>query len=97
MLLILQTIHSRVRIATIRDKGDCPCPRCLVLRVNCGNIGMVGDTRTRTSTVRSYARESILRAWDFIYRLGYGVGSAAVERVLKAQSLVPTLVSTNSD
>ena len=82
----------RIRIATIRDKGDRPCPRCLIDKLDIPKIGQVRDSRTRISKARTYAGDLVRQARDFIYRLGLGVKSAAVERVLKQDSWVPTLV-----
>jgi hypothetical protein len=82
----------RVLIATIRNKGICPCPRCLVSKANLDKIGHVQDKQSRTTNVRTYARYWVTRAREFIYKLGRGVTSTAVENVLTAHSLVPTLV-----
>ena len=41
---------------------------------------------------RTYLGGIITSARNFIYKLGYGIGSAAVERLLKEQSWVPTRV-----
>jgi hypothetical protein len=53
----------------------------------------VRDAKIRISNARSYAGTLVHRARNFIYNLGYGVTSAAVERVLMAESWVPTPVS----
>jgi hypothetical protein len=85
-------LYSRMLIASIREKGLCPCPRCMVLKSNIDKIGFVQDAKDRLATARSYCQRLISRAREFIYEMGYGVTSAAVERLLKPQSLVPTLV-----
>jgi hypothetical protein len=79
-------------IAALREKGDCLCPRCLVTKADIDKLGYIRDARNRISNARTYARDLVVTARDIIYRLGYGVKSAAVERVLKEKSLVPTLV-----
>ena len=50
------------------------------------------DTRYRITQARIYLGNIITTARDFIYKQGYGVTSAAVERLLKEKSLVPTRV-----
>jgi hypothetical protein len=52
----------------------------------------VRDARTRISNARTYAGDLVRQARKFIFKLGLGVASAAVERVLKPNSWVPTLV-----
>jgi hypothetical protein len=87
-------VLRRVLIATVRDKGICPCPRCLVTKGKIDKIGYVQDAKDRILNARTYgmSRNLMARARDLIYRLGYGVSSAAVDRLLKPASLVPTLV-----
>jgi hypothetical protein len=63
-----------------------------VIKSSIDKIGYLQDTRNRITNARSYSQDLITRARDFVYKLGYGVTSAAVERLLKTQSLVPTLV-----
>jgi len=41
---------------------------------------------------RSYLGDLVLRARECIYKLGYSVVAAGIERMLKPLSLVPTLV-----
>jgi hypothetical protein len=79
-------------IATVRDKGLCPCPRCFVLKSEIDKLGQKLDARYRITQARSYVGDIITSARNFIYKLGYGVGSAAVERLLKEKSWVPTRV-----
>jgi hypothetical protein len=82
----------RIRLVAMRDKGNCPCPRCLVLKRDIYKMGQIRDLRSRITQARTYPRDNIQLARQFIYKQGYGVSSAAVERVLKANSWVPTLV-----
>ena len=92
-LLVLKPICSlRVLLAGVRNNGDCPCPRCLVKKRDIGKIGQALDLRSRVSNARLYVGEKIKDARDFIFKLGYNVGSAAVERLLSEHSWVPTLV-----
>jgi hypothetical protein len=57
-------------------------------------MGLVYDLRARIKKAREYLNDVILRARDFIYKLGKPIRAAAVERLLKARSLVPTIVWT---
>lgn len=80
-------------LAALRDKGLCLCPRCLVSRDELDKIGQVRDSQLRISRVRIFDMDWITRARNFIYRFGFPVRSAGIERMLKPTSLVPTLVS----
>jgi len=89
-------IHSnfcRTLLATIRDQGLCPCPRCLVLKSNTDRVGLVADTKTRIEKARKYLADAVNEARKAIYILGLPIGGAAVERLLKPTSSVPTKVS----
>jgi hypothetical protein len=55
-------------------------------------MGLVRDLRARITKARTYLSDKIARARDFIYKLGKPITGAAVERLLKAQSLIPTIV-----
>jgi len=75
--------------------GACPCPHCLVPKEKIPELGTVYDDRRRVKTERvSDARWefNIIVARDVIYKKGKGVKSAAVERLLAPESLVPTMV-----
>jgi hypothetical protein len=91
---VLSSPHTicRVLLATVRDKGLCPCPRCLVRKVDIDKVGQKRDSRDRITKARTYLGDTIRTARRFIYDLGFNIDSAAVEQVLKPQSLVPTLV-----
>jgi hypothetical protein len=47
-------LFIRVLIATIRDKGLCPCPRCFVLKSEIDKLGQKLDARYRITQARSY-------------------------------------------
>jgi hypothetical protein len=55
-------------------------------------MGQKIDSRNRITKARTYVGDLIRNSRRFIYNLGYNVTSAAVERLLKPHSLVPTLV-----
>lgn len=92
-------IHShfcRTLLATIRDQGVCPCPCCLVLKSNTDKVGLVADTKTRVENARKYLADAVNEARSkAIYTLGLPISGAAVERLLKPTSSVPTKVSSH--
>ena len=83
---------DRVLLATVRNRGTCPCPRCLVSKADIHKVGQVRDLRNRLSRARHYVGDAIRLARDFIYKLGQNMAGAAVERLLFDHSWVPTLV-----
>lgn len=84
--------RSRVLLATIRDRGLCPCPRCLVPRVDLDKLGHSRDAMRRTVTSRSFDTQRIGLARGLIYDSGISLSSVKLERLLKPCSLVPTIV-----
>jgi hypothetical protein len=85
----------RVKIATIRDFGMYPCPRCLVPKDKIPEIGRDEDrcTRTelgRTDTVERQGR--VDQARKNLYDSGYALAGDYVDGMLKDGSLVPTRV-----
>jgi hypothetical protein len=80
-------------LATIRDQGLCPCPRCLVPKRKLDQLGVSVDTRNRISKARKYDGDSVREARKSIYEFGMAINSAAVQRELKETSAIPTLVS----
>jgi hypothetical protein len=86
----------RIIIASIRDLGLCPCPRCLMPLAVVSNMGKARDMKMRKSLARvddQERRYKVELARGFIYNKGYLVNSNAVERVLRPESLVPNIVS----
>lgn len=88
---VLTHLH-RVLLATIRDKGQCPCPRCLVPKSHFDLMGMIRDATERIKSLRSYLLDTVKKARSLIYEKGFGIKSAAVEALLKPTSSVPTIV-----
>ena len=72
---------DRALLATIRDKGLCPCPRCLVPKSKLDQTGTKRDSKFRLQNDRA------------IYDSAAAIAGAAVNRLLKATSSVPPLVS----
>jgi hypothetical protein len=83
-------------MCSIRNMGGFPCPRCLVPMDRMDLIGTRRDEKQRLTLARvdtaSY-RAKITGARQLIYENNLAVDSAAVERLLKPESLVPTDVS----
>lgn len=84
-------------MATIRDMGACPCPRCFVEKEDIQKMGTKSDMKFRQLRTRedTYPRRfDVNRARELIYNAlkPFGVTSAAVERLLKPKSWVPTEV-----
>ncbi|KAI0666517.1 hypothetical protein C8Q78DRAFT_984030 [Trametes maxima] len=85
---------EKVLLATVRDMGNCPCPRCLVPKEQIAALGTARDRDIREHKTRvddHQRRSTVQLARAFILEKGLGVNSVAVEGLLKPQSLVPTL------
>ena len=82
-------------LATIRDKGLCPCPRCLIPKTNLDRVGHIADAKNWINQARKYedTTELVKTAQKAIYEEGVPIGGAYVEQLLKPTSTVPTLVS----
>jgi hypothetical protein len=81
----------------IRHLGKCPCPRCTIPLAKAHLLGMKSDRNARITKTRfddQRRRDLISTARKAIYEQKFDVGSAAVERLLKPESLVPTSVSS---
>ncbi|KAH9480924.1 hypothetical protein JR316_0007527 [Psilocybe cubensis] len=83
---------EKVLLVTIRDKGLCPCPTCLVPKSKLDQLGLKRDKNLRTDnrTVCRYIVEQVALARDAIYCLGHSIKSEVVDRLLKPFSGVPT-------
>lgn len=82
-------------LATLRDKGRCPCPHCVVTFEDIDKMGTVEDREGRVSNARMPTAEQealVQEAREIIYGDGYVVNSDHVETLLREQSLVPTTV-----
>ena len=86
---------SRVLLATIRNLGSFPCPRCLIPKEKLPEVGTKNDDRRRETNQRvanDHLFSDIRLARTWIYNKGYRVKAAAVERLLSPTSHVPTVV-----
>ncbi|KAI0668987.1 hypothetical protein C8Q78DRAFT_933009, partial [Trametes maxima] len=84
---------EKMLIATLRDKGRCPCPHCLVEFSTVDNLGTSTDQENRRVRAREGISEQSARvqsAREVIYNDGYVVNSERVEELLREYSLVPT-------
>lgn len=84
---------GRVLLATIRDKGNCPCPRCLTPKSLFNRIGYAHDLSQRIKQLRTYFADKVSQARNAIYTRGAPIKGSLVEALLKPLSLVPTVVS----
>ncbi|KAH7920743.1 hypothetical protein BV22DRAFT_1020666 [Leucogyrophana mollusca] len=82
---------EKILLATVKDLGRCPCPRCYTLKSLADNVGLLRDMRSRLTQCRQYSLEKIRRARDFIYKSGFALDGPAIDRVLKPESWVPTI------
>lgn len=89
-------ITIRVLLASLRDKGCCPCPRCLMPLNKVHNLGTATDMKQRQTLARvdnEDRRNKVQTARSIIYERGYAVKNDASEAILKDESLVATKVS----
>ncbi|KAK7689700.1 hypothetical protein QCA50_007495 [Cerrena zonata] len=84
---------EKVLLASIRNLGTCPCPRCEVKKAQILQVGTIPDTTLRTNHKRINChplRHKVKLARAAIYERGKGVKSTAVEDILSPLSYVPT-------
>jgi hypothetical protein len=88
-------MEYRALLASIRNLGRCPCPRCLVSKSDINKLGQFLDMSHCLSNARRddmEYRRKVNSAREIIYSKGYTVDSTAVEAILAESSLVPTQV-----
>jgi hypothetical protein len=88
-------VYCRILIASIRNLGRCPCPRCLIPLDRVIDMGKRRDMTQRGTLARiddMSRRNRIDSAREIIYEKNYAVDSNPVENLLKVDSLVPTAV-----
>ncbi|CAL1714261.1 unnamed protein product [Somion occarium] len=82
---------EKILLATIRDQGLCPCPRCLTSKSSLGLFGQSRDLAFRLGTgICKYMFNKVTAARELIYRKGYAIASSRVEDLLKPTSSTPT-------
>ena len=92
----LTLVMTRVKIATIRNLGSSPCPRCLIKLNTVHNLGRPQDRLRRVTSARKdnlIRRAAVNTARSLIYDSGFVVDGDRVENILSNQSLVPTEVN----
>ena len=82
----------RILLATIRDKGLCPCPHCLVPKTHLDHLGLKLDIRNQLTQFRWYMANKVKAARHIIYQLARPITGTKVEALLKPFSGVPTEV-----
>lgn len=85
----------RVLIACIRDLGLCECPRCCTPISKFGEMGFFCNFVCQLSKLHIWTSSLctvIYTTRGFIYQLGLGTTSAAVQNLLKPKSWTPTMV-----
>ncbi|KAF8834538.1 hypothetical protein BDN67DRAFT_992644 [Paxillus ammoniavirescens] len=85
---------EKVLIATIRNLGKCPCPRCLIPKSHVHLLAtrldiLECDTLSHLDTAQRCAK--VISAHKLIYESNYAVDGTCVEELLKDESLIPTL------
>jgi hypothetical protein len=93
MSFINSTIFGRILIATIKNLGQCPCPRCHTSLTSVPLLGKDVDTQNRAETrepTKRFFRE-VEKARKSIFE-GYKVSGTRVDRLLGGLSRVPTNV-----
>lgn len=91
-----QLFFTRILLASIRQRGFCPCPRCLVTKTQMKHMGMEQDMRQRKTELRrddEDRKRRISQARDLIHIKKTAVSGKAVEELLKYDSLTPISVS----
>ncbi|PSS31923.1 hypothetical protein PHLCEN_2v2304 [Hermanssonia centrifuga] len=87
---------EKVLLATIRYLATCPCPRCLLPKVDISAVGSKLDLRRRCNLARVDNNErrrvvNLTRTW--IFERGLSITSKYINNVLSPRSWVPTRVS----
>jgi hypothetical protein len=85
---------SRVLLATIKNLGQRPCPRCLILKKDIPDVGTPRDTqrRQRFRSDNKRKRQDVEDARKLIYQEGRLIQHKKVQDILGKQSTVPTRV-----
>jgi hypothetical protein len=81
---------EKVLLATIRNKGSCPCPRCLVTKSKLDGLGTYRDNLARLNKFRECMADKVAAARRAVYDLAKSIRSTVVEDLLKGFSGVPT-------
>ena len=91
-----QLRNFRTLIATIKDLGTHPCPRCFVSIDQIYALGRNSDQKQREESRRQdndERRKKVDDARKSLYKEGYAITGDHVDGLLKDDSLVPTKVA----
>ncbi|KAG6905478.1 hypothetical protein DXG01_002467 [Tephrocybe rancida] len=90
---------EKILIASIRNQGLCPCPRCLTAKTELSHLGTEVDQENRIALRRidnEDHRLKMAKATSYIYdsKKQFAINGSVIEKLLKDQSLVavPILV-----
>ena len=86
---------NRVLLATIWDKGLCPCPQCLVTKSKLDHLGTRWDGSVHLSKFQEFIADKVDAAWWAVYDLRKSICSTVAKDLLKSFSGVPTVVRSN--
>ncbi|KAJ7247385.1 hypothetical protein B0H12DRAFT_1211224 [Mycena haematopus] len=84
---------EKVLLATIRNLGKAPCPRCYLPKEDIPNLGTVQDKKKREKLARTdehIQKGVIRRVRDWIFKAGRNVKSTTFDYFLLAKSWTPT-------
>ncbi|KAF7349533.1 hypothetical protein MSAN_01743700 [Mycena sanguinolenta] len=84
---------EKVLLATIRNLGKAPCPRCYLRKEDIPNLGTVQDKRKREKLGRTdehIKKGFVTRVRDWIFKLGRSVKSKTFDYFLLERSWTPT-------
>ncbi|EJD46773.1 hypothetical protein AURDEDRAFT_40235, partial [Auricularia subglabra TFB-10046 SS5] len=83
---------EKVLMATLRDNGDCPCPKCTIKKSEIHEIGSLMDTIARIQRVRQHNgvwTRTVSQVSEWIRKGVCGVTSVLAESKLRLYSWVP--------
>ncbi|KJA13356.1 hypothetical protein HYPSUDRAFT_115550, partial [Hypholoma sublateritium FD-334 SS-4] len=83
---------EKILLSSIRNMGNCPCPRCLIPKHRTHQLATRQDQRQRKSLARVdnlQYRVKTSSAHEIIYQKNCSVDSVAIQRLLKPESLTP--------
>ncbi|KAG1845733.1 hypothetical protein DFJ58DRAFT_730795 [Suillus subalutaceus] len=81
---------EKVLIATIKDTGSRPCPRCLTPKASFDFLGLFKDMQGHVANLRTYCLDSVTSARTFIYGRENTVNGSKVQAALGGGLWVPT-------
>ncbi|KAH9161682.1 hypothetical protein EDB89DRAFT_2029564 [Lactarius sanguifluus] len=83
---------EKVLLATIKNLGRAPCPRCLIQMKEIHGVATPSDVRIRNRLRidNERRRERVERARKLIFEKGHAISGAPVQRILGDHSMIPT-------